>query len=127
MSEQGDDPNLRWWQLPGAWLSERELWRDVLTRVLAGVVTAAIVYAGAVVLGYLHTPELEAGALLTLGIGGGVLLVGIAVLLVASLPARRRAGRGILGRAIVAGLLVIAAIALVAGVVADVQGGGTSG
>lgn len=75
MSEQGDDPNLRWWQLPGAWLSDQKLWRDVLTRVLAGVVTAAIVYAGAVVLGYLHTPELEAGALLTLGIGGGVLLV----------------------------------------------------
>ncbi|QJU55161.1 hypothetical protein SCB71_19155 [Herbiconiux sp. KACC 21604] len=126
MSERGDGPNLRWWQLPGAWLSEQKLWRDVLTRVLAGVITAAIVYAGAVLLGYLHTPELEAGALLALGIAGGVLLVGIAVLLVASLPARRRAGRAVLGRTIAAGLLVVASIALVLGVIADVQGAGAA-
>ncbi|WP_368498130.1 hypothetical protein [Herbiconiux sp. A18JL235] len=126
MSEQGDGPDQRWWQLPGAWLSEQKLWRDVLTRVLAGVITAAVVYVGAVLLGYLHTPELEAGALLTLGIAGGVLLVGIAVLLVTSLPARRRAGRGVLGRAVIAGVLVLAAIALVVGVVADVHGAGSA-
>ena len=122
MSEGGEDPRLPWWQLPGTWLREQKLWRDVLTRVLAGVITAAVVYAGAVLLGYLHTPELAAGALLVLGIAGTVLLVGIAAGVLASLPARRRAGRSLVGRVITAVVLLAVAAVLAAGVAASVLG-----
>ncbi|WP_440709939.1 hypothetical protein [Herbiconiux sp. YIM B11900] len=110
----------RGWRLLASWIREQKLWRDVLTRVLAGVITAAIIYAGALLLGYLHTPELAAGALLALGIAGGGILIAVAVGLLASSPGRRRAGHGILARIITAAVLVVAAAAIVTGVVIDV-------
>ncbi|MCS5497884.1 hypothetical protein NY547_11610 [Cnuibacter physcomitrellae] len=76
MSDEDEGAPRPWWQVLGLWLTEQKLWRDVLTRVIAGVITAAVVYAGAVLLGYLHTPEIAAGASLALGIAGTVLTTG---------------------------------------------------
>lgn len=120
MTDPDTQQPLRGWRLLGSWIREQKLWRDVLTRVVAGVITAAIIYAGALLLGYLHTPELAAGALLGLGIAGGGILVAIAVGLLVSLPGRRRAGLGILARSIIAAGLMIAAAGIVAGVIVDV-------
>lgn len=120
MTDPDTQQRLRGWKLLGGWFREQKLWRDVLTRVIAGVITAAIIYGGALLLGYLHTPELAAGALLALGITGGGILIAVAVGLLVSLPGRRRAGLGILARSITAAVLVVAAAGIVAGVIIDV-------
>ncbi|WP_378143721.1 hypothetical protein ACFJGV_09845 [Cnuibacter sp. UC19_7] len=105
-----------WWRVLGEWLTEQKLWRDVLTRVIAGVITAAVVYAGAVLLGYLHTPEIAAGALLALGIAGVLILVAVAAGLLTSLPSRRRAGRPVVGHTVAAVVLLAAAVGVAVGV-----------
>lgn len=122
MTGHDEEQALAGWRLVGGWLREQKLWRDVLTRVIAGVITAACIYLGALLLGYLHTPEISAGLLLALGIASGVVLTSTAIALLASVGRRHEAGRPVLGRIITAIVLVIAAIAIVVGVVADVAG-----
>jgi multisubunit Na+/H+ antiporter MnhB subunit len=119
MPAPASEPGSPAWHRPLEWLREEKLWRDVVTRVIAGVVTAAVVYAGALLLGYLHTPELGATALLVVGIGGAVLLLAGAAAVLSSLPPRVRAGRPVVLRVAVAVVLVLAAGAVVAGVVTD--------
>ncbi|MCS5713688.1 hypothetical protein NVV95_03875 [Herbiconiux sp. CPCC 205716] len=119
MTEPELPPPLRAWQLPGQWLREEKFWRDIGTRVLAGVLTAAIVYLGALVLGYLHTPELGAGLALLLGLAGSAVLLLVAIVLVSRMPARRRSGRPVALRLVVAVLLVLGAVSLAAAVIAD--------
>ena len=110
------------WELPLTWLREEKFWRDILTRVVAGVLTAAIIYLGALLLGYLHTPELGATVLLALGIAGALLLLAIAGAVLRSVL-RRPAGSPLpVGRIVVIVILGIAAVALVVGVVSDVVG-----
>ncbi|MBB3158109.1 hypothetical protein FHS07_001805 [Microbacterium proteolyticum] len=119
MHDDTDVPPLSPWGWVRTWLREERFWRDIGARVLAGVLTAAIVYAGAVLLGYLHTPEIGAGLLLALGIFAcGSLLVGSAALL---RHARRRAvaGESGAGSIVAAVLLVCAVVAIAIGVVSD--------
>lgn len=123
MPEETTDEPVRPWTWPSAWMREEKFWRDIGTRVLAGVITAAIIYCGALLLGYLHSPEIGAGLLLGLGIAGGVILIAAAGGVLASIPARRRAGRPFLARIVTAGLLVVAAVALVVSIVADILRG----
>lgn len=86
-----DDLSLHWWQLPPLWLRQQKLWRDILTRVLAGVITAAIIYIGALMLGYLDSPVIKGGALLAVGLSVSALLIAAAAgLLRASLRADTR-------------------------------------
>jgi hypothetical protein len=110
------------WRWPGQWMSEEKFWRDIGTRVLAGIVTAAVVYLGALVLGYLHTPEIGAGVKIALGGLAVVLLGGGAATLLAGVPARSRGGRPVVARIVTAVLLVLVAAALVVGVATDILG-----
>jgi len=119
MTEPELPPAVKAWQLPGQWLREEKFWRDIGTRVLAGVITAAIVYLGALVLGYLHTPELGAGLALLLGLAVAVVLLLVAIVLGSQLPARRRSGGSIALRLAVSALLALAALSLAAAVVSD--------
>ena len=92
--------------------------------MIAGVITAGVIYAGALLLGYLNSPEMSAGALLVVGIAGAGLLVSIASALVASLPRRGREGLPRLGRGITAAFLGLAAAAILIGVIADITRAG---
>ncbi|MFB2580199.1 hypothetical protein ACEXQD_03035 [Herbiconiux sp. P15] len=107
------------WSLPAQWLREEKFWRDIGTRVLAGVITAAIVYLGALVLGYLHTPEIGVGVTIVLTAAVVALLLAGAGALFAGLRARSREGRPLAGRVAGAVLLVVLAVALVAAVAND--------
>lgn len=100
------------------WVREEKFWRDIGARVLAGVVTAAIVYAGALLLGYLHTPEIGAGLLLGLGIFACGTLVTASVALIRT-RSRTRVGGASVGRLALAALLLLAACAIAAGVASD--------
>ncbi|KQR25353.1 hypothetical protein [Microbacterium sp. Leaf151] len=108
------------WGWIGVWVREEKFWRDIGARVLAGVVTAAIVYAGALLLGYLHTPEIGAGLLLGLGIVACAGLVAGSATLVRSARARRKAGASGGARVVLAVVLLFAAIAIATGVATDV-------
>ncbi|WP_291045470.1 hypothetical protein [Herbiconiux sp.] len=123
MSDDSDEKRSSPWRWPAEWMSEEKFWRDIGTRVLAGVVTAAIVYLGALVLGYLHTPEIGAGVTIALAAIAVVLLLAGVAALVVRLPSRARAGRPIAARIVVAALLVVVAVALVLGVAADLSAG----
>lgn len=106
------------WGWVGTWLREEKFWRDIGARVLAGVLTAGIVYAGALLLGYLHTPEIGAGLLLTLGVlACGSLLAGA----VALARSRGKAGANGTVRIFLAVLSVLAAVAIAIGVLADLM------
>lgn len=121
-----DDSNVKPsspWRWPAEWMSEEKFWRDIGTRVLAGVVTAAIVYLGALVLGYLHTPEIGVGVTIALTVIAVLLLLAGVAALVGRVPSRVRAGRPIAARIVVAALLVVVAVALVVGVAADLSRG----
>jgi apolipoprotein N-acyltransferase len=119
MTEPELPARVRAWELPGQWLREEKFWRDIGTRVLAGVITAAIVYLGALVLGYLHTPEIGAGLALLLGLALSAALLLVAIALASRLPARRRSGGAIALRLAVAVLVALAALSLAAAVIAD--------
>ncbi len=108
------------WGWAGVWVREEKFWRDIGARVLAGVITAAIVYAGALLLGYLHTPEIGAGLLLGLGIVACGSLVAGSITLVRGARAGRRAGGAGGTRVVLAVVLLFAAIAIGTGVVTDV-------
>lgn len=109
------------WGWVGTWLREEKFWRDIGARVLAGVLTASIVYVGALLLGYLHTPEIGAGLLLALGIlACGSLLAG-AVALARSARSRRKAGANGTARILLAVLSVLAAVAIAVGVLSDLM------
>ncbi len=123
MPEETTSAPTRPWRWPAVWVREERFWRDIGTRVLAGVITAAIIYVGALLLGYLHTPEIGAGLLLGFGIAGGCILIAIAAGLAVGIPARWREGRPFAGRIIAAAVLVVAAAALVVAIVADVLRG----
>jgi len=123
MPEDTTPAPTRPWYWPAAWMREEKFWRDIGTRVLAGVMTAAIIYGGALLLGYLHSPEIGAGLLLALGIAGGGLLIAVAAGLIAGLPARVRTGRPFAARITVAAVLVVAAVSLVVAIVADLLRG----
>lgn len=119
MPDDTDIPRPSPWGWVGAWLREEKFWRDIGARVLAGVLTAGIVYVGALLLGYLHTPEIGAGLLLTLGIlACGSLLSG-SVALLRHARARARAGTRAAARIPIAVLLLLAAGAIAVGVVSD--------
>ena len=120
MPVESDTPSTGPWGWVGVWVREEKFWRDIGARVLAGVVTAAIVYAGALLLGYLHTPEIGAGLLLGLGVFACGSLVAGSVALLSGSRSRRRAGRGVGARIALAAFLLLAAGAIAAGVVSDV-------
>lgn len=121
MPDDIDIPRPSPWGWVGTWLREEKFWRDIGARVLAGVLTAGIVYAGALLLGYLHTPEIGAGVLLTLGIFAcGSLLAG-SVALIRRARARARAGTRDAARIAIAMLLALAAGAIAVGVVSDLM------
>jgi len=123
MPEETTPAPSRPWYWPAAWMREEKFWRDIGTRVLAGVITAAIIYCGALLLGYLHSPEIGAGLLLALGIAGGGILIAIAAGLLAGIPGRVRAGRPFAVRIVTSSVLVVAAVALVAAIVSDILRG----
>ena len=123
MPEETPEPRTAPWFRPVLWMREEKFWRDIGTRVLAGVITAVVIYLGALVLGYLHTPEIGAGLELALGIAGGGVLVAIAVGLLVSVPARARTQRPFSGRIVTAVVLVLLAVALVLAVVSDILQG----
>ncbi|WAC68999.1 hypothetical protein [Microbacterium sp. SL75] len=107
------------WGWVGMWVREEKFWRDIGARVLAGVITAAVVYSGALLLGYLHTPEIGAGLLLALGIVAcGVLVTG-SVHLLRSARARGRAGSSRSWHIIVAIVLLLASVAIAIGIATD--------
>lgn len=113
MTARDDPPHGKAWQLPLKWLQEEKFWRDIATRVLAGAITAAIVYAGALLLGYLHTPEIGAGVLMLLGVVGAAIFGAVGFTLLSGIPRRRREGRtygGPLAAAVLA--LAVAALSL---------------
>ncbi|WP_165817910.1 hypothetical protein [Microbacterium sp. Gd 4-13] len=119
MAQNSDEHPVSPWAWPGEWVREEKFWRDIGARVLAGVVTAAIVYVGALVLGYLHTPEVGAGVMIVL-IGAGALILGssgAAVLL--GMRTRSRSGARAIGRVLIGTLLIVLAIALVIGGLVD--------
>ncbi|RKT36914.1 hypothetical protein DEU34_1444 [Microbacterium sp. AG1240] len=119
MAENSEERPVAPWAWPGEWVREEKFWRDIGARVLAGVVTAAIVYVGALVLGYLHTPEVGAGVMIVL-IGAGALLLGssgAAVLL--GMRTRSRSGAHAVGRVLIGTLLIVLAVALVIGGIVD--------
>lgn len=101
------------------WVREEKFWRDIGARVLAGVVTAAIVYAGALLLGYLHTPEIGAGLLLGLGVFACGSLVAASVALLRGTRSPASAGGKSVGRLALAALLLLMACAIAAGVASD--------
>jgi hypothetical protein len=103
----------------GVWVREEKFWRDIGARVLAGVVTAAIVYAGALLLGYLHTPEIGAGILLGLGIFACGSLVTASVALLRRTRSAASAGGKSVGRLALAALLLLMACGIAAGVASD--------
>jgi hypothetical protein len=107
------------WGWVGVWVREEKFWRDIGARVLAGVITAAVVYSGALLLGYLHTPEIGAGLLLAVGIVACSALVTGGVHLLRSARSRDRAGisRGWL--ITVSMVLLLAAVAIAIGVATD--------
>ncbi|MCS5733389.1 hypothetical protein [Herbiconiux daphne] len=123
MPDDTPKPPTAVWRWPVEWVREEKFWRDIGTRVLAGVITAAVVYLGALLLGYLHTPEIGAGLTLALGIAGGGILVAIAVGVLATIPARARSERPFAGRIVTALILVVLAIALVLSVVTELLRG----
>lgn len=120
MPVESDTPSTGPWGWVGVWVREEKFWRDIGARVLAGVVTAAIVYAGALLLGYLHTPEIGAGLLLGLGAFACGSLVAGSVALLNGSRSRRRAGRGVGARIALVVFLLLAAGAIAVGVVSDV-------
>jgi len=119
MSDDLELPAGSAWRWPLQWVREEKFWRDIGSRVLAGVLTAAIIYLGAVVLGYLHTPEIGAGLLVALRLAAAALLGAIGAVLLRSVVLRSRSGRPRLGRLVASVLVLLAALVLVLTVVAD--------
>lgn len=119
MPDDSETPPLGPWGWVGVWVREEKFWRDIGARVLAGVVTAAVVYAGALLLGYLHRPEIGAGLLLGLGIVGCGVLVSGSVALLRSARARGRAGMPRGSRFVLVVVLLLAAAAIATGVATD--------
>jgi len=117
--DESQSPPVGPWGWIGAWVREEKFWRDIGARVLAGVITAAVVYAGALLLGYLHTPEIGAGLLLGLGIVGCGILGAGSLALLRSFRARGRAGMPRGSRLALAIVLLAAAGAIAAGVATD--------
>lgn len=72
----------------------------------------AIVYAGALLLGYLHTPEVGAGLLLALGVFACGSLVAGSIALLRAARYRSSTGGNVGGRITLAVLLILAAGAI---------------
>lgn len=45
------------WRWPGRWIKDETFWRDIASRTFSGVIVAFCVYWGAVIMGYIKTPE----------------------------------------------------------------------
>ncbi|MDO9396389.1 MAG: hypothetical protein Q7T71_07585 [Herbiconiux sp.] len=114
------------WRWPGQWMREEKFWRDIGTRVLAGVVTAAVVYLGALVLGYLHTPEVGEGVTIALAGAAAVLCALGAVAALRGVRRRTRAGRPFAGVLVIALLLALLAAGFLIGLVTDLVSAATA-
>lgn len=123
MPDDNDTPQLGPWGWVGVWVREEKFWRDIGARVLAGVLTAGIVYAGALLLGYLHTPEIGAGLLIALGIVACTSVLTGSVTLVRRARTRARTGARSAAHLVFAAVLVLAAVGIAGGVVSDLLRG----
>lgn len=119
MAENSDERPVSPWAWPGEWVREEKFWRDIGARVLAGVVTAAIVYLGALVLGYLHTPEVGAGVMIVLVGAGALLLASSGAAILFGVRTRTRSGPRFVARLLIGMLLIALAIGLVIGGLVD--------
>lgn len=118
MSEERETATRGPWGWVAVWVREEKFWRDIGARVLAGVFTAAIVYVGALLLGYLHTPEIGAGLLVLLGVLACASLGSGSVALLRS--TRSRASRAV--RVAVAVILLLAGVAIASGITVELLG-----
>lgn len=104
------------------WFREEKFWRDVGTRTFAGMFTAAILYLGALFLGYLGAPHVAGTVSVVIGIIFIVALALCALGVLRALPRRARAGQPLAGRlvllVVIAALLVLLVVVLLTGGVA---------
>lgn len=51
------EPRVAPWRWPARWIKDEPFWRDIASRTFSGIFVAFVVYWGAVIMGYVKTPE----------------------------------------------------------------------